>query len=263
MTAPTIWIAYDAERLAPAIVHRMNLALRFPKPRLPIRKAMINRIAMDYKMRLDGASLDVLARTPATSALIDAAIGYAAQFGGAAREAALILSAGLRALGRSEPPCLPITMPFDPALSAADLDLATLAERIAKSKTRALSFLLSGPPGTGKSAYARHLAERLQLDVLEKRYSSLSSMWVGESEKAIASAFEEAADLRAFLIFDEVDSLLRDRELASYSWEVTQVNEMLTQMEHHPFPFACTTNAADTLDSASARRFLFKLRFSP
>ena len=88
-------------------------------------------------------------------------------------------------------------------------------------------------------------------------------MWLGESEKAIALAFEEAADLRAFLVFDEADSLLRDRAAAQHSWEVTQVNEMLTRMERHPFPFACTTNAPELLDSASARRFLFKLRFAP
>jgi hypothetical protein len=88
-------------------------------------------------------------------------------------------------------------------------------------------------------------------------------MWIGESEKAIALAFEEAADLRAFLVFDEADSLLRDRGAAQHSWEVTQVNEILTWMERHPFPFACTTNAPELLDSASARRFLFKLRFAP
>jgi SpoVK/Ycf46/Vps4 family AAA+-type ATPase len=112
-----------------------------------------------------------------------------------------------------------------------------------------------------KSAYARYLAERLDLDVLEKRFSDLTSMWLGESEKAIAAAFEEAADLRAFLIVDEADSLLRDRMAAQHSWEITQVNEMLTQMERHPYPFACTTNAPELLDAAAARRFLFKVRF--
>jgi SpoVK/Ycf46/Vps4 family AAA+-type ATPase len=35
-----------------------------------------------------------------------------------------------------------------------------------------------------------------------------------ESEKAIAAAFEEAADLKAFLIIDKADSLLRDRREA-------------------------------------------------
>ena len=86
-------------------------------------------------------------------------------------------------------------------------------------------------------------------------------MWLGESEKTIAAAFEEAADLRAFLIIDEADSLLRDRLAAQHSWEITQVNEMLTQMERHPYPFACTTNALELLDAAAARRFLFKVRF--
>jgi len=88
-------------------------------------------------------------------------------------------------------------------------------------------------------------------------------MWLGESEKAIAEAFEEALDLRAFLILDEADSLLRDRGAAHHSWEITQVNEMLTQMERHPYPFACTTNAPELLDAAAARRFLFKVRFLP
>ena len=86
---------------------------------------------------------------------------------------------------------------------------------------------------------------------------------LGESEKAIAAAFEEAADLRAFLVLDEADSLLRDRRAAQQSWEVTQVNEMLTRMERHACPFACTTNAPELLDTAAARRFLFKVRFLP
>ena len=38
---------------------------------------------------------------------------------------------------------------------------------------------------------------------------------------------------------------------------------MLTWMERHPLPFACTTNAPDMLDPATARRFLFKVRFLP
>ena len=38
---------------------------------------------------------------------------------------------------------------------------------------------------------------------------------------------------------------------------------MLTWMERHTFPFACTTNAPDMLDPATARRFLFKVRFLP
>jgi SpoVK/Ycf46/Vps4 family AAA+-type ATPase len=101
------------------------------------------------------------------------------------------------------------------------------------------------------------------MEVLDKRYSELISAYLGESEKAIARAFEEASDLRAFLILDEADSLLRERGAARHSWEITQVNEMLNSMERHLYPFACTTNAPGLLDQATARRFLFKVRFLP
>jgi transitional endoplasmic reticulum ATPase len=101
-----------------------------------------------------------------------------------------------------------------------------LADRIVRSKSRALSFCFSGTPGSGKSAYACHLAHRLDLEILEKRFSDLTSKYLGESEKAIAAAFEEAADLRAFLLLDEADSLLCDRTVARNSWEVTQVNDV-------------------------------------
>jgi SpoVK/Ycf46/Vps4 family AAA+-type ATPase len=43
---------------------------------------------------------------------------------------------------------------------------------------------------------------------------------------------------------------------------VTQVNEMLTWMECHPYPFACTTNLMDQLDKASLRRFTFKIKYN-
>jgi SpoVK/Ycf46/Vps4 family AAA+-type ATPase len=63
------------------------------------------------------------------------------------------------------------------------------------------------------------------------------------------------------LIFDEADSLLADRRGAERSWEVSQVNEMLTWMESHPLPFVCTTNFAENLDPATQRRFTFRIRF--
>ena len=127
--------------------------------------------------------------------------------------------------------------------------------------TRAVSFLLSGPPGSGKSAWVRHLAERMGLQVLQRRASDLLDMFVGGTERNIADAFAEARDTNAFLVFDEADSLLFDRADAVRSWEISQVNEMLTWMEQHALPFACTTNLLDRLDHASLRRFLVKVRF--
>ena len=87
-------------------------------------------------------------------------------------------------------------------------------------------------------------------------------MWVGETEKNIARAFKEAKEEKAVLIFDEVDSFLADRSSAKQSWEITQVNEMLVQMENFDGVFIATTNLMDNLDKASLRRFDLKLEFS-
>jgi SpoVK/Ycf46/Vps4 family AAA+-type ATPase len=150
---------------------------------------------------------------------------------------------------------------FNPAILNTDTDLSKLTERILNGKMSNFSLCLFGAPGTGKSEYARHLAERMGLEILHKRASDLLSKWVGGSEKNIAMAFREARDEKKFLIFDEADSLLQDRGQAQRSWEVTQVNEMLTWMESHPYPFACTTNLMDKLDPASLRRFTFKVKY--
>ena len=263
VAGPTIWIANDIHRLGPAVVRRMNLVMRFPKPSLAVRKKMIARMSDRAEFRLDVDETAKLARLPAAPALIENAIRSAARIGGSGKEAQQILECGLQAMGSRDFPAVSTLLAFDPTLSSADVNLAELAERVRAAPTKALSFCLSGPPGTGKSAYGRHLAEKLELESLDKRYSDLISSYLGDSEKAIARAFEEAADMRAFLILDEADSLLRDRAAARHSWEITQVNEMLTQMERHPCPFACTTNAPDLLDPATARRFLFKVRFLP
>ena len=134
-----------------------------------------------------------------------------------------------------------------------------LADRLASRGERRFSLCLQGPPGTGKSAFVRYLADRLGLEVVQKRASDLMSPYVGKTEQLIAAAFAEARDSGAFLVFDEADSLLSDRRFAQRSWEVSKVNEMLTWMESHPAPFACTTNFGVHLDPATLRRFVFKV----
>jgi SpoVK/Ycf46/Vps4 family AAA+-type ATPase len=86
-------------------------------------------------------------------------------------------------------------------------------------------------------------------------------MWVGGSEQAIAAAFAEARTRKAMLLIDEAEALLFDRGAAERSFEVSQVNEMLTWMERHPLPMVCTTNLPDRMDRAVPRRFTLKLRF--
>lgn len=123
------------------------------------------------------------------------------------------------------------------------------------------NFCFYGAPGTGKTAFARHLAEQLGLPLLIKRASDIFDKYIGESEKNQARMFQEAQRQGAILLLDEADSLLADRRDARHSWEISQVNEMLTQMEQFNGIFICTTNLMARMDAASLRRFDFKVKF--
>ena len=89
------------------------------------------------------------------------------------------------------------------------------------------------------------------------------SKYVGETEQNMAAMFKEALEEKAVLLLDEADSFLLDRRGAQRSYEVTEVNEMLQQMERHHGVFICTTNLLDRIDQAALRRFTFKIRFKP
>lgn len=120
---------------------------------------------------------------------------------------------------------------------------------------------LYGPPGTGKTAFGHWLAREIDRPLHVKRASDLLSPFVGMTEKNISQAFESAMEDDALLMIDEVDSFLQDRGKAVRSWEVTQVNELLTRMESFNGIFIASTNRLEHLDSASLRRFDLKLSF--
>ena len=70
----------------------------------------------------------------------------------------------------------------------ADMDMANLSEKIKQSGKMNFSLCLYGFPGTGKSAFCKHLCEVLGIEVLLKHASDLISPYVGETEKNIANA---------------------------------------------------------------------------
>ena len=124
-----------------------------------------------------------------------------------------------------------------------------------------LNVLLYGAPGTGKTEFAKHLARTLNRKLIIKKASDLLDCYVGNTEKQIRKMFADAEKAKAILFLDEADSMIRDRSGASRSWEVTQVNEMLTQMENFKGIFIAATNFDGELDTASRRRFALKVKF--
>ena len=257
---PTLWTTNVAGSIDRAILRRMMFAveMRQPPPRIRARIWARQMVHHGIDATLEDAA--ALARefdaTPGVAAGATAAAELAAGDFDAVRRGVRSLS---RVLGCERPPAVPAVC-FDTALIEGDIDVEGLAARLVASGQRPFSLCLNGPPGSGKSAYVRHLAERIGLEVMQKRTSDLLDKWVGSTERNIARAFTEARDDDAFLVFDEADSLLADRRHAVRNWEIGQVNEMLTWMESHPLPFACTTNLADRLDGAALRRFVFKVK---
>jgi SpoVK/Ycf46/Vps4 family AAA+-type ATPase len=140
-----------------------------------------------------------------------------------------------------------------------NIDMNKLIKGLQRSKKGNLCFY--GAPGTGKTALAGYIAKQLDKPLLSKKASDILGMYVGQSEKNIAAMFEEAKQEEAVLVLDEADSLLRDRRGAKQSWEVSQVNELLVQMENFDGLFICSTNLMDDLDQASLRRFAIKVKF--
>ena len=257
---PTLWTSNSADCTCPTVLRRMMFALELRQPSSKVRARIWARQLARHGILSDETVAGELARDYDVSPGVVAGATAAAQLveGGGIAD----VRRGARSLARlllGEQPPQRAPAGFDPALVRAKTDPVELADRFARWGARRVSLCLSGPPGTGKSAFVRYLAERMGLEVEQKRASDLLSMWVGGTERNIAAAFAEAREDGHFLVFDEADSLLADRRLAQRSWEVSQVNEMLTWMESHPLPFACTTNFAEHLDVATLRRFDFKI----
>lgn len=259
---PVIWTSNCIADVDPAILRRFSLSIPMDFPAMAHSPAMLERVSAEEQVAVDPALQALAARVPETASLFRVA-ARAAALAGDAESASRFAGSILGAMrGHTVEPRAPRT--FDERLLAADADLPTLFARLAREDSPAdFSLLLTGPPGTGKTEAVQALAHRMGRPLHVKRASDLMSKWVGETEKLIARAFADARRQGAMLFFDEVDSLLADRQGAEHSWEVSQVNELLTWMEDHPLPFAAATNHAAKLDPASARRFVFKVEMRP
>lgn len=150
---------------------------------------------------------------------------------------------------------------FDFGMVNCNSNLKDLTKKLKASKQTNYGILLYGESGCGKSYFGQYLAQELGMPVIKKRASDLIDKFVGQTERNIKEAFKEAKQKKAVLLFDEADSFLFDRKYAQRDFECASTNELLTQMEDHPYPFIMTTNLKEKIDKASLRRFLFKIKY--
>lgn len=150
---------------------------------------------------------------------------------------------------------------YNQNLANTDIKLEQITNGIMRSGKNDWSLILYGVSGTGKTAYAEFLGKQLGMKVIKKKVADLQSMWVGECEHNIDKAFEDARQENAILLFDEGDCWLRDRRFNRASWETSQTNQFLQNLEAATTPVIITTNLMDSLDQAALRRFVFKVGF--
>jgi len=262
----TIWITNHLDAIDPAYLRRFDYILHMDVPPKAVRRRLIDLHTQNLDLAVGWR--EKAAEHPS---LVPAIVQRAAKVSEQVCDVNLAVSAEhvlsrvmnntFEALGvqRLSEGCSASWTDYRLDLLNADCDLKAMLEGL--RRVGAGRICLYGPPGTGKSAYGRHIAEQLDRPLMVKRASDLLSPYLGKTEQLMARMFREAQRDSAVLLLDEADSFLQDRQGAQRSWEVTQVNEMLTQMESYQGIFIASTNLMDSIDAAALRRFDASVQF--
>lgn len=266
---PTIWITNHIKYMEDSAIRRFDLAIEF-KPfsaeqRYEMFKPMLAENTSDKVLNALSKHRDlpvgVIAKAHSVAYPIasDSIERYEAMLKQVIN--GILKAQKLRLLSFDLPVIEKPKLDFDPSLVNSSLDVETFVQALAENPSARICC--HGLPGTGKSLFARYIAERLNKKVMVKTASDILGRYVGESEQNIAEVFVEATARDAVLVIDEIDTFIRARESANTQWQVSLVNEMLVQMESFDGILVATTNMLDSLDAAALRRFDLKLEFKP
>ena len=118
-------------------------------------------------------------------------------------------------------------------------------------------MLLYGPPGCGKTFFAKHFAEEVGFNFMLIKPSSLKSRWVNATQENIAKMFQDAEEKAPTIIFiDEMNELVPNRDSDVHEMARSAVNEMLAQMDRtgeRGIFIIGATNYPDMIDPAILR----------
>ena len=264
---PTIWIANAVSRIDRAYLRRFDFSFEMGIPPIAVRRRILIKHLRGHK--IPSKTISYLSQQEELSpAQIEKAAKVLKWSGEPPenKESTLLLvvenSMSLLAQEKNDTLLSLSECRYSLEFLNADCDLQRIVARLKQAPQSAVGALcLYGASGTGKTAFAHYLAREIELPLLVRRASDILSPYIGETEQKIALMFRQARQEGALLLLDEADSFLADRQSANNSWEITAVNEMLTQIERHDGLFICSTNLMQRLDSASLRRFALKIKF--
>jgi transitional endoplasmic reticulum ATPase len=119
-------------------------------------------------------------------------------------------------------------------------------------------ILLHGPPGVGKTFFARAIAGEYEMSLMHVSTGDLVASLVGGSARNIEKAFETALQhLPCLLFFDEFDSVAQRRDNTPDQESRRTVNQLLTSLEAYRderrLLVMAATNSVEHLDPAVIR----------
>lgn len=150
------------------------------------------------------------------------------------------------------------------------IDLANVApaEREKYGVKLTQGVILSGPSGVGKTDLTSALARGLNAELIELKFSDLTSTLTGEWASNIARMFEHARskDGRVVLLFDEADGLIKAGNEGSNKNISTVLKKELEQLHNSPNVFVVfATNDESQLspEIRAKKRISLTVRISP
>ena len=263
---PVFWICNHINNIDEAFLRRFAHIVHVRTPVRSVRKGILVKYLGDLPVREDWIN-KVSANETLPPALIAQACKMANLTGeidptSLERMIERTLESSMKAMGlrfELKNPKLSTVMQYSIDFLNPSQSLVEITQGLKQRPSARLCFY--GAPGSGKTAFAHYISEQVDKPLIQKRASDILNCFVGNTEKNIARMFQEAKEEKAILLLDEADSFLQDRKGAHRSWEITQVNELLVQMEAFDGLFICSTNLMDSLDEAVLRRFDLKIKF--
>lgn len=260
---PSIWISNHVNQIDPAILRRFDFILEVKNPpseqRVEIIKKSLGSLETCEQWISNICEMETVSPAIITRILKTIDIAKVSQVSEIRRHFERQIKERNVAQGYLPKRQYPKPIEFDSQLLNTDTDCIKLINRIGHISSA--KILMYGPPGSGKTALAHHLADQTGRRLLQKRSSDISSPFVGETEMNLKKMFDEANESDSIILLDEADSFLQSRSVAKHQWELTQVNELLTQIENYQGIMICATNFLEHLDQAALRRFQFKIKF--